>query len=173
MARPVRSSRLRSVLAGADPDSLPPLLDDAPKAAAQRAPRPFSAGPSMSMELPPRREVPISNARVAAVGAGGVPAALDFAGMIAEAVITSASQKQLILRTQGPFPPKGQPVRVAVRFRGPVQDAMRDIPVRVIGSVTDIEPHGATRRLRVDIRVVTPADNLALLEAHLAGNRAR
>ena len=56
-------------------------------------------------------------------------------------------------------------------FRDAVDDSMRDMPVRVLGRVTDIEPSGTTRRARIEIRVATPQDHLELLGRYLRRQR--
>lgn len=157
---PLDVTVFKEALAGSSGDSLPPLLPDAGAA------RPRMISPRLEARPAPaaRRA---TDPNVAAIGGSGVAAGMEFAGIEATCAVVSASARQLILRTDGPFPPTDVAVRVFISFRDVVDDSMRDLPVRVLGRVLGIDPSGRTRRVRVEVRVATPSGNFEKLVRYL------
>lgn len=158
---PLEPEDLTRALAGAAGDSLPPLLPDVGPARPRMVSPRSAASPSQVISHR------ATDPHIASIGGSGVAAGMKFASIEAPCEVVSASTRQLILRTEGPFPPKDIAVRVFVSFRDVVQDSMRDLPVRILGRITDIEPHGTARRVRVEIRVATPPEHLNLLVRYL------
>ncbi len=157
---PLEPSALKKALDGTGGDSLPPLLPDAGPA------RPRMISPRAALQAQPASHR-ATDPQIAAIGGSGASAGLEFAGIEAPCVVISATEKQLIVRTPGPFPPRDGAIRVFITFRDVVQDSMKDMPVRILGRVTDIEARGAQRRARIEVRVATPDANLQRLVRYL------
>jgi CheY-like chemotaxis protein len=158
---PIDPDLLGDLLSGAPQDSLPPLLTHASEA------RPRMISPQEAARTS-RVGHRATDPTVAAVAIGGIAGAITFGGTEAQCVVTAAESTHVLLRSDGPFPNRDVEVRVFLSFRDVVRDSMKDLPVRILGRVTDIEPRGTTRRMRVQVRVASPTDHLTRLSRYLS-----
>ena len=132
--------------------ALPPLIPH----------RPPPARASRDYEAPTELRIPAIQ-----LDKKGLEARLEFDGNSATAQLQSVSPRLLVLRSPPPFPELGASVRVHIDSRIPVDDAMTDVSLRVLGEVKELQPDGASVRIRVAVRVAQPPEALPALTRHL------
>jgi len=121
---------------------------------------------------------PVSSPNVSAVSggygsarsssAGEVPATMLSADGELDCVVISANFDRVIVKLSAIVgPEQDEQVRLHIQFRDVVADAMRDLPLRVLGSVLATESVGMALRLTISVDTANPQTNLEQLNRYL------
>ncbi len=107
-----------------------------------------------------------SSSSISAVGE--VPATMMTTAGEQDCYVLSANRGRVIVRMDASGRPrKGEKVRLHVRFRHAVADAMQELPVRILGTVMESEPAGTMFKITLSVDIANPQANLDHLNRYL------
>lgn len=151
--------------------------------------RPKKAGIRTTRRLPPRRQAPppplpstairprtgpnglrpvSTGSLVAVAGLNEVDSWLEWSDRREPCVLEKANADRVIIRCPDHTPELGTQIRLTVPLRTVIQDAMRDVPVRVLGEVIASKSLTQGARLKLKIKAARPEGNFRKLRAWLA-----
>lgn len=146
-------------------------------------PRPRGPGntvPSARAPTPSRRQAitsPIGSASVSTgsmlsvAGLSEVDCWLEWDTRRQGCVLEQVSMDRAVIRCADSVPAVGGEVRLTVPLRTVVQDAMKDVPVRILGAVQSCQPAPGGARLEIEIKAAQPEGNFRKLRNYLARDR--
>lgn len=115
---------------------------------------------------------PTTGSMVSVAGFNEVDCWLEWDEHRESCVLEKASPERVIVRCPGRVPSERLAVRLTVPLRAVIQDAMRDVPVRILGEVTASQPLAGGARLKIVIKAARPDGNFRKLRSYLARSRS-
>jgi len=152
--------RVRSALRQRGPGGTEPSATSPPRphTTVPSATSPTATGPHMSMS---------TGSMMSVAGLNEVDSWLEWDEKREHCVLERATTEWAIVRCACAFPPQGTAIRLTVPLRAVIQDAMRDVPVRILGELTAAKPLPGGARLKIVIKAARPDGNFRKLRNYL------
>ena len=181
LGKPASRSRVEAALRGeASPAALPPFVPvispprDGFMSARRLGPRRSAPPPELPMDaLRPDSgsgRLPSTGGMVAVAGLNEVDCWLEWGSARESCVLERANLERVIVRCPDATPTHGESVRLTVPLRAVIQDAMRDVPVRVLGDVIGSKPLAQGARIKIAVKAARPDGGYRKLRKYLASN---